>query len=161
MENKFRVNFKVGTEVPQEFFFHFFILSILQQDKTIPLSDMSVESINFLVGTKKLENEKDFTGYRFVSISQALREIPFDEAHLENLSDKDFCHEMRLRFEKAKIQSKQKLMSLFVLGNNETILEVYQDCLVRWSVPTIVKGKKERKTRQEYTSVLVGYCIAT
>lgn len=157
MENKYRVNFQVDTEVSPEFFFYFFILSITQENPNISLRDFSVSSLNFLAKTRKIENGTEFRNYRFVSISQTLRDTPFDKD--ETLSDKDFCHEMRLRFEKAKIETKQKLMSLFTIESHETVCEVYQDCFVRWSVPIIVKGKKERKTGQGYLSVLVGYCI--
>ncbi len=160
MENKYRVNFQVDTEVPQEFFFSFFILSITKEYPNVALKDISVSSLNFLAKTRKLEDEREFKSYRFVSIAQILREMPLEDT-LAKLTDKDFSHHMRLRFEKAKIETKQKLMSLFSIENHETICEVYQDCLLRWSIPVEIeiKKKKERKTGQSRIFVLVGYCI--
>lgn len=159
MEKNFRINFQVQTEVPPEFFFSFFLSSITGSDFTTPLSNISVLVLNFLSGTRKLEDESEFRNYRFMSIAQHLRDMPFDTDRFAKLSDKEFAQEMRIRFEKAKIHTRTQIITLFSPGKDESVFEVYQDFLVSWSVPVFGKKEKTRETKREIVSVPVGYCI--
>lgn len=152
MENKYRVNLLVDTDIPAEFLFMFFVPTIQTPD--LALKDITITMIKIHREARVLEEGPKWRdSFRFVSFSQVLREMPELEKS-DLLPDKDFSQKMRLRFEDAKRKTLEKITTLFVIDSKrEDVFMVYEDFRVKWK-------KGQEKEQELWTPVQVGLAIA-